>query len=49
MVKIGTIMSVNADSPEKAVENIKTQLIENSQIKPCDPVEFIVIEEGNPD
>lgn len=49
MVKIGTIMTVNADSPENAVENIKAQLVGNGQIKPCDPVDFIVIEEGKPD
>ncbi len=39
------IVEIDASSEEDAIESVKNTLINTQQMKPCDPIDFKVVEE----
>lgn len=46
LINVPTIIEIESNSEENAIQLVKQQLINNNQIKENNPIEIQVIEEG---
>jgi hypothetical protein len=45
IIKIPTLIELEANSEVEAINKVKDGLVNSNQIKPCDPIDIIIIEE----